>query len=538
MKLKILILLITMSFSLNAQWTSDTDVNTLVVDSEGGDMKSVGASDGKTYVVFWKVVAPPTNYELRMQILDVDGTQMLGSDGMLVSDAIPMSTFTAIWSLTIDADDNVFIGVNGTGAGNEAWAFKLDSAGNHLWGAGGVVVGSGFTVTILPLSTGEAIVSWFPGTETLMQKLDVSGNTIWGSPKPVQQNGNDTVPASLFEISNGDYIMVFHSITVNIYSIPYAQRYDGSGDAQWTDPTQLSDNATQWNIPYYGLNIGDVVYYGYKGNHNNRFDSYLQRLNSDGTIPWGINGMDFDINETFFEMGTRIAHELGSQYIWAICTYTTPSQSNEGEFVQKFDKDTGARLFTDNAKEIYPVDSEYNVHAGGLHLVNDLPLFLLKSGLDNGATPTTLGAVKLDVNGDFEWPEESRPMATFSENKSRIHFTRNVNDQSVAVFIEDKGTGPKIYAQNFFDGILDQGEHGINSSDVSYNNPVKDQLCITSNYGIQSITIVNILGQQILDKKLNQQFNITINTQNWNNGLYLMTITTEEGVLNGIKIVK
>ncbi|MFT7626432.1 MAG: hypothetical protein ACI9OS_000066, partial [Ulvibacter sp.] len=37
--------------NLNAQWNTDTAVNTLVVDSEGGDMKAIGTSDGKTYVV-------------------------------------------------------------------------------------------------------------------------------------------------------------------------------------------------------------------------------------------------------------------------------------------------------------------------------------------------------------------------------------------------------------------------------------------------------------------------------------------------------
>ncbi len=68
MKIRIVLVALIMSFGLNAQWTTETDVNTLVVDSEGGDMKAIGASNGKTYVVFWKVVAPPTNYELRMQV--------------------------------------------------------------------------------------------------------------------------------------------------------------------------------------------------------------------------------------------------------------------------------------------------------------------------------------------------------------------------------------------------------------------------------------------------------------------------------------
>ena len=524
--------------NINAQWTNDTDVNTLVVDSEGGDMKAIGASDGKTFVVFWKVVPAPDNYELRLQVLDVDGTQMLGNDGILISDSIPMSTWTAIWSLTIDSDDNIYVGITGTGGGEPAYVFKMNSSGNHLWGANGINVGSGFSVTILPLSTGNAIVSWFPGGESIMQKYDANGNTIWGSPKPIANSGNETVAASLFDISNEEYIMVFHSLTVGIYSTLFAQRFNMDGDPQWVDPTQLSNNTTQFNIPYYGLNIGDVVYYGYKGSHNNRFDSYLQRLNSDGTLPWGINGMDFDINETFFEMDTRIAHEPGSQYIWAICTYTTPSQSNEGEYIQKFDKDTGARLFTDNAKEIYPVSSDYEVHAGALHLVDNLPLFLLKSGFDNGATPTILSAVKLDENGDFAWPEESRPMATFAASKSRIHFTKYVINQSVAVFIEEKSVEPKIYAQNITDEILGDGGLVPSKPNIIYTNPIHDQIQIICEFAIESIIVENILGQIIFDSEFNDQSQLTINTQNWSDGLYLMTITTNNRVFKGYKIVK
>ena len=62
----IFLFLVTFIASMNcyAQWTTDTVLNTLVADSEGGDMKAIGTSEGKTYVVFWKSVAPPVNYEL------------------------------------------------------------------------------------------------------------------------------------------------------------------------------------------------------------------------------------------------------------------------------------------------------------------------------------------------------------------------------------------------------------------------------------------------------------------------------------------
>jgi len=516
--------------SMNAQWTTDTDANTLVVDSEGGDMQALSAIDGKTYIVFWESVAAPTNYELRLQILDVDGSQLLGNNGMLVSDAIPMSTFTVIWSIVTDDVGNLYIGVTGTGGGEQAYAFKLDSSGNHLWGANGVNVGSGYSVTILPLSTGEAIVSWWLGGQSVMQKYDVSGVAIWGTTQGIVEGANDTVPANVFELSNGDFMMVFHSLTFGINSNLFAQRYNDLGEAQWANPTQLADYGTVFNTTYDGVQDGDVVYMGYKASPGSRFDSFLQRINADGALPWGINGSDFDTNQTNYEMDTRIAFEEGSQYVWSACTYTTTSQGDKGEYIQKFDKETGARLLGENAKVIYPIGDE-KVHSGSLHLKEDSPLILLKSGADNGATPTTLSALYLDENGDFAWPEETRPLATFSANKSRIQYTAPFNHQSVAVFIEDKGTGSKIYAQNFLDEDLSINDFE-NENAIFFVNPVSDNWNLKSENTISSISIYNVLGQTIFELKNDSSNDVSINTENWNSGIYIIKVVTQVGVIS------
>ena len=534
---RLFILLAIFSFlNVTAQWNMDTSVNTLVVDSDGGDMKAIGTSDGKTYVVFWKAVATPMNYELRLQVLDVDGTQLLGNDGIIVSNSIPMSTFTVIWSIVVDQNDNLYIGATGTGGGEPAYVYKLDTAGNHLWGTDGINVGSGFAVTVLPLSTGEAVVSWFPSGQSVMQKYDASGNSIWGTAQIIVNAGNDTVPANIFEMSNGDFIMVFHSLTFGINSLLYAQRYNGDGVLQWANPTQLSNNGTVFNTTYSGLQDGDVVYMGYKASPGSRFDSYLQRLDPDGSLPWGINGADFDVNQTDYEMDTRIAFTSGSDYIWSLCTYTNPSQSAKGEYAQKFDKVTGERQLTDNAKQVYAIGSE-KIHAGALQLKNDSPLFLLKSGLDNGVSPTTLGVVYLDSNGDFAWLEESRDVATFSANKSRIHYTKPVNNQSVAVFIEEKSVAHKIYAQNFIDEVLASEEFGASES-VFYNNPVSNELLIESSIEINEIAISTITGQKIYSDTFESSERITINTEKWNSGIYIAIITSNLGAQKEIKIIK
>lgn len=522
-------------FIASAQWTTDTEENTLVADSEALDMQALGTSAGQTYVVFWKEVAPPVNIELRLQVLDADGNQTLGNDGILVSDQIPMSKFTVLWDVEVDEDNNLYVGVTGTGGGDPAYVFKMDTAGNPLWNADGVNVGSGNKVTILPLSAGGAIVSWLSNSGAVMQKYDDNGLAVWPTMQPITTGSGIAAPANFFEISGGEYIAVFHELLSGVNSNLYAQRYDVDGNAVWGNAIQIADRTTAFNRSYTGIKDGDVVYMGYFSSAGVRFDSYLQRINPDGTIPWGINGSDFDVNETDFEMETQIAFQTGSQFIWSVATYTNPSQSERGEYVQKFDKTTGARLLTETAKVVFPIGDD-KVHAGSLRLKNDNPFFLMVAGENNGVSPTTLNAVYLDENGEFAWAEETKPVATFAAAKSRVEFTKEANMQNVAVFLEDKGDGLKIYAQNVIEETA--GVEEFSSASVFFANPVKDEMILSSNTIIDSISIFNVLGQQIFEANAVAGNGLTINTQNWNSGIYLMNIATNEGIVKGLKLVK
>jgi hypothetical protein len=448
MKIKLFLLFLLATISLKAQWTPLTDVNTEVATSNTDDMKVLGTVNGKTVSVFWKVVGSPVNYELRMQVLNNQGVKQLGPDGVLVSNNMSMSTSTAIMKMAVDQNENVYIGATGTNGGI-GFAFKLDINGNHLWGPNGINLGGGYVVTILPLSTGEAVIAWNASNQTMMQKYSATGTPIWASAQQVSNGAtNGKSPGDLFELSNNEFLLVFHVISFGINSTLWAQKYSSMGLPLWTNPVQLSNKSTVWNTSYSATQDGNIVYYGYKAATGTHFDSYLQRINPDGTLPWGINGKDFDITTTRNEMDTKIAFSAGSPYVWSICNYTNSAQSTYGVYVQKFDKVTGDRQFTDTAKVIYPIGT-WKVNAGDLQIVNGFPVFLVKSGLDNGASPTSLHACKLDANGAFFWPSETEPMGTYIASKKRIHFSKTNNGKVVATFIETKATGgSKIYAQS------------------------------------------------------------------------------------------
>lgn len=446
-KLLSIIIVALLSVHANAQWTPLTATNTLVASSSSSDMKSISTTSGKTAVVFWKVVAAPVNYELRMQVLDVGGQQLLGPDGVLVSNNMNMSTSTAIMRIATDANENIYIGATGTNGGI-AYAFKLNINGVHQWGSNGINLGSGYMITIKPLQSGEALIARNASNQILYQKYTAGGTPIWPTELQVTNGStNNKSPSDIFEMTNQDFVLVFHTFSFGISSTLWAQKYNAAGVPLWTSPVQLSNKTTTWNSLYSSAQDQDIIYYGYKAATGTHFDSYLQRINPDGTLPWGINGSDFDVTTTRNEMDTKIAFQPGSNFVWSICNYANASQGAFGVYIQKFNKLSGARQFSDTAKAIYYIGTS-RVAAGDLVLLNDKPIFLMKDGFDNGATPTTLNACYLDANGAFMWPTQFIPMATFSANKARIHFGKNSNTSVVASFVEEKTAGtPKIYAQ-------------------------------------------------------------------------------------------
>ena len=82
------------SCTLFAQWTSNTELNTLAANSKTGDIQSVSTSDGKTFIAWWHDVPAPKYYEMRLQLLDENGFQLFGPEGMLVNNTVAMSSFT------------------------------------------------------------------------------------------------------------------------------------------------------------------------------------------------------------------------------------------------------------------------------------------------------------------------------------------------------------------------------------------------------------------------------------------------------------
>ena len=64
-----------------------------------------------------------------------------------------------------------------------------------------------------------------------------------------------------------------------------------------------------------------------------------------------------------------------------------------------------------------------------------------------------------------------------------------------------------------------------------YPNPAKESVSILAEDGMQQITVCNLMGQQILARKLNGENSCTLNTSDLASGIYVVKILTEKGMV-------
>lgn len=540
---KLITLLFTgfMISATSAQWNPNTDQNLSVVSVENGAPLSAVTKDGKTYIAFWKKVAAPTNFELWLQILDQNGNKLSGTDGIMLSNQIPMSTYATVADITVDSSDNLYVGVTGTGTGTPLLVFKVNPQGTSVW-PNGINAGEGYFPKILPLSNGDIIVGNLPNTQAQMrvQRFNAAGQPVWANAINIASDdpAKQTAPSDFFELPNNEIALLFHKkISAQTTSYLFAQKIDFNGNILWSDgPMQVSTKPLNYNGEYSAVADGNVVYYGYSTGENNRFDSYLQRINfSDGTKPWGVNGVDFDINQTNFEKNMKIAFSSGSQYIWAVSNYTGSSQGSGGEYIQKFDKTTGNRLFTDNAKQVFPITTDFRMHNGDLYLVDGKPYFVMEKRINPTLLPTSLNAVLLNDTGDFAWSQQYIPMATFNGSKSFLTVLKPVNNQAVIVF-QEKKTGDAnavVYAQNLVLPASSLGTSDIvkTKSVTLYPNPATDVIHLNGADNSNFI-IYNAVGQVVKSGEM-KSGEILVNELV--KGQYILKLKDQEKAIKFIK---
>jgi hypothetical protein len=437
-----------------AQWNVNTSVNLLISSLPVADMETASTSDGKTWIAFY--VENAGNYDMRAQLIDANGYKLLGTDGLLVSNQISGSA-TFVFNVCVDASNNLIIAHQDMRTGSmSAVVYKISETGTQLWGSTGIVLGGGLAPYPAALSNGEVVVAWSgdAGNTINLQKITTSGTLAWTTPITVLVGSSTTTRGQLIGNLAGKFTLVMQKNGSGISTTLYSAMYDNTGTALYT-PVQICNETTS-AARYYSIAAqADTTYFGYYSSVGFRFNSYLQRINPGGSLPWGINGSHFNTatgSNDSYQMTTNINQTPSSPYVWSVCTFSDPNQTVYGVYIQKFLKTSGARQFTDGAKVVYAISANTDQQAGGLALVNDNPMFMSYDVTEK------IYATRLDASGNFVWPgsrvELSSTTASAGSPKMRYGFTPDGPNRCAGIWTEDRGSGYHGYAQGISVGGL------------------------------------------------------------------------------------
>ena len=437
-----------------AQWNPNTSVNLLISGLPTADMQSVSTTDGKTWIAFYHQNG--SNYDMRAQLIDANGFKLLGPNGVLVDNKSSGSA-TFVFNVCVDASNNLIVAYQDQRTGAmQAVAYKISQAGTHLWDPNGVILGGGLAPYPYALSNGEVAVVWSgdAGNTLNLQKITVTGTLAWGTPIQILVGTTGTTRGQIVANLAGKFTVVYQKRGVGISTTLYSQMYDNAGTALYA-ALQICNQTTS-GARYYSIRAeADTTYFGYYSSLGSRFNSFVQRINPGGTIPWGMNGSNFNTNvgsTDSYQVETAINLTPGSAYIWSVCTFCNPNQTQYGVYIQKFTKAAGLRQFTDFGKVVYPISTSSEQQRGSLALVTDNPMFMMYD------VNYKIYATRLDANGDFTWPgnrvEISSTTASASLGKMRYGFTPDGPNRCIGVWTENRATDYMGYAQGISIGGL------------------------------------------------------------------------------------
>ncbi len=437
-------------FAAQAQWTPLTSVNTLVANVSTEDAKSEVLPDGRTWVAYWTNVGGVQNYQFRAQLLDTAGVPLLGPNGVSVVGG-NMGTYLVTWDLTVDVSGNLLVGFTRTDGSEAAVVQKISPAGLPLFGANGRNLGAGYDVKLLALPNGQTIVGYLPGDYGTLMKLSTTGTNVWANPVVVYPaSGSKTSIGELAALTGGTFLVVFHDRgNFGISATPYARRYNhGTGLPMWAGPVALTSGyATSFNRRYDLIALGDTAYFGFSGAGAFDFQGFVQRINPDGSLPWGSTGVNFMDQSVLYEMSLRLALEDDSPFLWALCTMTTSAQQNTGETVQKIHKKTGARPLGASGVQVFGISTADRRHEGALRVINHQPTFVFSDGNSNGVFPKDLKLMTLNTAG-LPATAAPLPLGTHPTGvKSRVEFSGQFAGKAIATWVENRNGAMRPYAQ-------------------------------------------------------------------------------------------
>jgi hypothetical protein len=521
-----------------AQWNPNPTFNTAIVIQPKSQKNIHCISDSKKGVI--SVWDDNRNSLLSSTDIYAQRTRSNGIEKW-TTNGIPVCTAPGIQksnNITFGGLDgsSIITWEDGRNGNYDIYAQKIDSSGNLLWGANGVVICNKLSnqknPKIITDDAGGAIIVWEDSAtfyfDIYAQRISSSGSAMWATNGvPICTASNQQQNPTLDLDGLGGAIITWQDKRSNVDYDIYAQKIGASGVIIWTLNGVSICNAvnTQSNprIEPDGAN-GAIIGWVDKRNaiHN---DIYLQRVSAVGVPQWSINGLA--VCNAINNQSAIDLKYLGSSGI--LCTW-------------KDERTLPIQIYT----QLISINGLVQLSTNGLQLSFGLKALnpnTVKDGLggaiiawqDSSALGWDIKSQKINSVGSLQWPVGGAIVSNAIYDQVSVTLTSDGTGGAIYLWEDERNlSNTEIYAHHlFFTGtsVVGLNDQPLTSPIISvYPNPANEFIVFNfqnvDDFQNANLEIRNINGSSVL--KVNTfiiQNQITLSNLNLANGLYHYTIT-------------
>jgi hypothetical protein len=257
---------------------------------------------GGVFLVWGDYPNPANIRDIYAQRLDGSGRALWTSGGVAIctkaGDQVPAHVIS-------DGAGGAFIAWFDLGntSGNSVYIQRVDGSGNVLWAADGVAIGQPaediWPGGMVADGAGGVIAAWGAGAKNIRdayaQRVDAAGNLLWGANGVSIRTGPaDAIPEGIaVDGAGGAIIAVWHRAPDRLDYDLYAQRVDASGNVLWIPngvPICVDPSKIGWSYTMPDGTGGVIISWWDDRNGADNTDIFAQRLDASGNPLWTANG--------------------------------------------------------------------------------------------------------------------------------------------------------------------------------------------------------------------------------------------------------
>ena len=524
-----------------SQWNSNTSINTAVAIAAKSQQNIHSISDTKNGgILVWDDNRNNTvsSTDVYAQRLKSDGTVKWLMNGLIVCDAAGIQKSNNITSGGVDG--STIITWEDMRAGNyDIYAQKIDSSGNILWGANGVVVCNKTTTQkspkIISDNAGGAIIVWEDSVnfyfDIYAQRINNLGVSQWASNGVAICSAPNQQQNATIDLDNlGGGIVTWQDKRSSTDYDIYAQQINSNGIIGWATDGVVICNAinTQSNprIEPDGSN-GAIIAWVDKRNAVD-YDFYVQRVSSNGNMLWAANGATVCSaanNQSSIDM-----KYLGTNGV--LIAWKDDRATKNQIYTQLLNLSGVSQLLTNG------VALSNGLKAQNANMVRDGNGGAILAWQDSTTTSWNIKSQKLNSAGVVQWINGGVIVSDAVNNQVAVSQCTDGNGGAIYSWQDNRnGIDIDIYAQHIFTNGVSVGIKEFNTqlNSICFPNPITNSSVIQLNETVNDwdLTISNTLGQVVVKKHISNQSYYMLNKSEFNEGFYFYTISINNKSIKG-----